>query len=209
METLLLRWAVAALAVLLPLGPVAAAPPAPAPAPAGGMGWGQGSGRRSADAHFIVMMIPHHEGAIAMAELALVRARHPELRALAQRIRSSQSRENAQMRSWYRQWFAADVPVWPGMGMGMGAGMGMGPGYGMGMGGPVTSLDALRVAPDFDKAFLEQMIAHHRMGVHMASHAQWNTLHPELRALEQAMVRVQTQEIAQMEQWYQAWFGKP
>lgn len=199
MDRLRLRWAVAALAVLLPLGPVAAAPPAPAPAPAGGMGWGQGSGRRSADAHFIVMMIPHHEGAIAMAELALVRARHPELRALAQRIRSSQSRENAQMRSWYRQWFAADVPVWPGMGMG--------PGYGMG--GPATSLDALRAAPDFDKAFLEQMIAHHRMGVHMASHAQWGTLHPELRALEQAMVRVQSQEIAQMEQWYQAWFGKP
>lgn len=197
MIRLRLRPVLVALACLLPLGAVAVALPCPTHAQPGGMGWGRSGAGRSTDARFIVMMIPHHEGAIAMAELALVRARHPELRALAQRIRTSQSRENAQMRSWYRQWYGTSVPAWPGMGMGMG------------MARPATSLDALRAAPDFDKAFLEQMIAHHRMGVHMASHAQWGTLHPQLRALEQAMVRVQSEEIAQMEQWYEAWFGKP
>jgi uncharacterized protein (DUF305 family) len=166
---------------------------------------------RSADAHFIVMMIPHHEGAIAMADLALQRSRRPEIRTLAERIRSSQSRENAQMRRWYRQWYGVDVPAWPGPGWGRGPGMGMGSGMGMGMGwgmpGFGTSLDALRTAPDFDRAFLEQMIAHHRMGVMMASHAEWNTQHPQLRELEAAMVRVQSQEIEQMAQWYRQWFG--
>jgi uncharacterized protein (DUF305 family) len=137
-------------------------------------------GQRSADAHFIVMMIPHHEGAIAMAELALQRSKRPEIRALAERIRTSQSQENAQMRRWYRQWYGSDVPTWPGQGMGMRGGMGMG-----GM----------------------QMIAHHRMGVMMASHAQWGTVHPELRELEAAMVRVQSEEIEQMARWYQQWFG--
>jgi uncharacterized protein (DUF305 family) len=34
-----------------------------------------------------------------------------------------------------------------------------------------TSLQALKQAPEFDRAFLEQMIALHRMGVMMASHA--------------------------------------
>jgi len=160
-------------------------------------------GQRSADAHFIVMMIPHHEGAIAMAELALQRSRRPKIRGLAERIRTSQSQENAQIRRWYRQWYASDVPTWPGLGMGMRGGMGMG----MGMPGFGTSLDALRTAPDFDRAFLEQMIAHHRMGVMMASHSQWGTVHPELRKLEAAMVRVQSEEIEQMARWYQQWFG--
>jgi len=169
---------------------------------------------RSADQHFIVMMIPHHQGAIAMAELALSRARRPEIKALAQRIITSQSREITQMRQWYRQWYGSDVPSWgigTGAGYGMGMGMGMGRGMGMGMGwwmpGFGTSLDALRSAPDFDRAFIEQMIPHHRMGVMMASHAQWNTQHPQLRELEEAMVRVQSQEIEQMAQWYQQWYG--
>ena len=34
-----------------------------------------------ADRQFIVKMIPHHEGAIAMADLALSRARRPEIKA--------------------------------------------------------------------------------------------------------------------------------
>ncbi|MFW6730821.1 MAG: DUF305 domain-containing protein [Synechococcus sp.] len=67
--------------------------------------------------------------------------------------------------------------------------------------------EALRTAPDFDRAFLEQMIAHHHMGVMMASHAQWGTVHPELRELEAAMVRVQSEEIEQMARWYQQWYG--
>ncbi|MFM9046346.1 MAG: DUF305 domain-containing protein [Cyanobium sp.] len=150
-------------------------------------------GQRSADAHFIVMMIPHHEGAIAMADLALQRSQRPEILALAERIRTSQSRENAMMRRWYRQWTGTDVPTWSGAGMGMGM-----PGFS-------TSLEALRTAPDFDRAFLLQMIAHHRMGVMMASHAQWGTVHPELRELEAAMVRVQSEEIEQMARWYQQW----
>lgn len=39
-----------------------------------------------------------------MADQALQRSKRPEIRAFAVGIRSSQSRENAQMRRWYRQW---------------------------------------------------------------------------------------------------------
>jgi uncharacterized protein (DUF305 family) len=45
------------------------------------------------------------------------------------------------------------------------------------------------------------------MGMMLASHAQWSTVHPELRKLEAAMVRVQSEEIEQMARWYQQWFG--
>jgi len=81
--------------------------------------------------------------------------------------------------------------------------MGMGGGMGMGWGRPgfSTSLEALRNAPDCNRAFLEQMTAHQRMGVMMASHARWETIHPELRELEAAMMRVQSEEIEQMASW--------
>jgi uncharacterized protein (DUF305 family) len=138
-----------------------------------------------------------------MAELALQRSKRPEIRALAESIRTSQIQENALMRRWYRQWYGSDVPAW--RGASWGSGMSMRPG--MGMPGFSTSLDAMRTATDFDRAFLEQMIAHHRMGAMMASHAELGTVHPELRDLEGAMVRVQSEEIERMARWYQQWFG--
>lgn len=174
---------------------------------------GMGMGQWQSDQHFIEMMIPHHDGAIAMAELAQTRSKRPQIRMLAERIQRSQSAENAQMRRWYRQWFNADVPRWPagaagfGHGMGMGMGMGWHSGMGGGMPGMGISLEALKNAADFDRTFIEQMIPHHRMGVMMASHASWNTQHRELRDLQAAMVKVQSQEIAQMEQWYSQWYG--
>ncbi len=74
------------------------------------------------------------------------------------------------------------------------------------MPGSGTSLEALRNAPDFGGAFLEQTITHLRMGVMMASHAQWGTVHPELRQLETVMVRVQSEEINPMARSYRRWF---
>jgi uncharacterized protein (DUF305 family) len=187
-------WAAGLLsALLLSQGAgLSAAPAAPAKPPGQGLG---AMGQRGVDQHFITMMMAHHDGAIAMAELALTRAKRPQIKALAQQIKTSQTAENAQMRRWYRQWYGTDTPPWPAGGMGMG------------MPGMATSLDALKRAPDFDRAFIEQMIPHHRMGVMMASHAEWNTQHPELRELEAAMVRVQSREIEQMAQWYRDWYG--
>ena len=81
------------------------------------------------DPQFIWMMIPHHEGAIAMADLALNRAKRTEIKELAKSIKASQTRENAQMRTWYQQWYGKAVPSWgPGTGWGWQGGMGMGMG---------------------------------------------------------------------------------
>ena len=153
-----------------------------------------------------------------MAEMALTRAKRPEIKELAKSIKASQTQENAQMRSLFRQWFGGDVPqlggsygrgVYSGWGGWMGGRGGMmgGPGRGMGMMG--TDVEWLKNAPDFDRAVIEQMIPHHRMGVMMASMAQSNSQHPQLRELQQAMVKVQSQEIEQMAQWYRNWYGTP
>lgn len=214
------------LALLLPAPGWAAVPAPPAgpalavPAAAGlePIGW------RGVDQRFIVMMIPHHEEAIAMARLARDRGRRPELRALAERIIATQSREIGRMRLWYRQWYGAAVPApvtavvgagcCPGSACGPGAGHGMGLGHGLGHAqgpamGPGAGAAGLAAAAEFDRAFLERMVDHHRIGVMMAAHGQMHAEHRPLQELELAIVRAQSQEIEQMTRWYRQWYGLP
>lgn len=56
------------------------------------------------DEAFIRMMIPHHEGAIDMAEQALTSAGHPEMKQLATDIIEAQQREIDMMKSWLTTW---------------------------------------------------------------------------------------------------------
>ena len=49
------------------------------------------------DLMFIDMMTPHHQSAITMAQDALVKAAHPEIKTLAQQIIDAQTKEIAQM----------------------------------------------------------------------------------------------------------------
>src|SRR3990167_7337994 len=51
-----------------------------------------GEMRGAADQHFITQMIPHHEGAIEMARLALEKSERPEIRSLAQGIIEAQQK---------------------------------------------------------------------------------------------------------------------
>lgn len=71
------------------------------------------------DQHFIEMMIPHHQDAIAMADLALTRAKRPEVKLLAEAIKKDQAREIQEMRTWYKQWYSKEVPAPSMTGMGM------------------------------------------------------------------------------------------
>jgi uncharacterized protein (DUF305 family) len=58
------------------------------------------------EATFMSMMIPHHEGAVAMARLATERAVHPELKQLAEQIVADQSREIGQFNQWLADWYS-------------------------------------------------------------------------------------------------------
>ena len=156
------------------------------------------------DQHFITMMIPHHEDAIAMANMALTRAEHPEIKQLAKNIKTSQSQEIEQMRAWYKKWYGTDVPKVDGNNMG--GGMMHGGKRGM-MGNMRTDLAALSKAKNFDQAFIEEMIPHHEMAVMMSQHLLSNAVHPEMKQLAQAIIQAQTKEINEMQSWYQQWYG--
>jgi uncharacterized protein (DUF305 family) len=171
---------------------------APAPKSRGGM---------QHDQYFIERMIPHHEAAVGMANLALNQAKHPELKQLAAAIKKTQTQEIQEMRRWYKQWYGREVPSASKGGMGM-----MGEGHDnvamhsgmMNRMGMRTDLTALRQASDFDREFMRQMIPHHQMAVMMASMI-LNSEHPEMRSLAQSIIQSQTAEIRQMQQWQNAW----
>jgi len=150
------------------------------------------------DAMFIEQMIPHHDDAIAMADLALTRAEHPEIRQLAADIKRTQTAENAQMREWYREWYETEVPDVAGASGMMGGMMGAGTG----------DLSDLEAAEPFDKAFIEQMVPHHQMAIMMSQMAARNSARPEMVGLTTSIIRSQSAEITKMQRWYDEWYGR-
>lgn len=163
-----------------------------------GMGpQGSGYSQASIDRHFIEEMIPHHEGAIEMAKVALEKSKRPEVLSLARGIVEAQTKEINDMRTWYKAWFGTEVPEGGGMMHGMGGGI-----Y---MEGAVGDLDRLMAAADFDQEFLSQMIVHHEMAVMMGRMLLSGTTRAEMKTLADNIITSQTREIEMMRSWLRAW----
>jgi uncharacterized protein (DUF305 family) len=56
------------------------------------------------DKTFLEQMIPHHQGAVDMAKLAEVQAKHEEIKALSKNILTSQTNEINDMKTWLETW---------------------------------------------------------------------------------------------------------
>lgn len=156
----------------------------------------QGSSTAShnaADVAFAQMMIPHHQQAIEMAELAAERAESSEVEALATQIGEAQGPEIEAMTGWLEDW---NEPVEGGMDMG---GMeGMGGMQGMMSEEQMSSLASASGAA-FDEQFLTQMREHHVGAVMMAEEELEMGEFPEAQELAQTIIDTQEAEIAEMD----------
>jgi len=148
---------------------------------------------RYSDKAFIDAMVPHHQGAVEMAEVALQNAKHEEIKQLSRNIISTQQAEIKELKAIKQQEFGtSEVP------MEMSAQeMQM-----MGM----TDPDTLANKDPFDKAFIDAMIPHHESAIWMAQVALEESENPKIKELARNIVSAQQREIEQMLQWRQAWY---
>ncbi len=57
------------------------------------------------DLRFLNAMIPHHEGAVTMAEDVLKKSKRPDIQTMAKAIIASQKAEISQMQQWRKAWY--------------------------------------------------------------------------------------------------------
>src|SRR5215203_4076306 len=163
----------------------------------GSMGMGSGemvmeNGKYS-DERFIDAMVPHHQGAIEMARVALENAEHEEIKELSRNIISSQQAEIVELKAIKKEEFGtSNVPME--MSQEQMRSMGM--------------MDPQQLAnkEPFDKAFIDAMIPHHQSAIEMAQVAYQKSENPRIKELAGNIVSDQQAEIEQMKQWREQWY---
>lgn len=155
------------------------------------------------DLRFIDAMIPHHEGAVAMAETALQNSNRPEIKQLAQEIIAAQQQEISELQAWRSAWYpnAGDEPMMYSAEMGHMMPMSEAMRSSMRMDGDLGAAD-----DQFDLRFIEAMIPHHEGAIDMAEQALEKSDRPEIKTLAQNIMDSQQREIDQMKQWKQEWY---
>lgn len=142
------------------------------------------------DIMFAQMMIPHHEQAIEMSDLALQNSTNPEIRDLATKIKGEQAPEIELMESWTDSH--------------MGSHMDSHAGHMMDGMLSEEEMDELKSARgvEFDRLFLEGMIKHHEGAIDMANDVD-DSKNPDVAKLAQSILITQRAEIELMKELLQ------
>ncbi len=151
-------------------------------------GGGGNKDHNAADVTFAQGMIPHHQQAIEMSNMALTQAGGGAVKDLAERIKQAQQPEIDQMTGWLSSW-GEDVG-------------GDHSGHGGGSMGMLSDVEMSRLkqatGAEFDRLFLEGMIRHHEGAVAMAQTELSEGKFAEAKDLARRIVETQQAEIAEM-----------
>ncbi len=139
------------------------------------------------DIMFAQMMIPHHQQAIEMSDLALKNSKNPQVLKLAEQIKAAQAPEISQMKSWLAS-----------------VGQSLMGDHGMHMDGMLSDddIEQLRQSSGitFDKLFLAGMIAHHEGALSMVSMIE-DSENEEAKTLAKNIKMSQSAEIELMKKY--------
>jgi uncharacterized protein (DUF305 family) len=146
------------------------------------------------DKRFIDAMVPHHQGAVAMAQVALKNAEHGQIKELSRNIVSTQQDEIEELKSIKKEEFGtSEVPMEMSSKEMRSMGVMMDP-------------RALADEDPFDRAFIDAMIPHHRSAIEMAKVANHESENPRIKELAGNVMSAQQREIAQMKGWRERWY---
>ncbi|MGW9630116.1 DUF305 domain-containing protein [Agromyces sp. NPDC055520] len=150
------------------------------------MGGADSAAYSATDLMFARMMIPHHEQAVEMSELAIETSADPDLIDLTERIRDTQTSEIALMEGWLDD-AGRRMPGMDDTNMGRMFGD--------------EEMEALEEAKgaEFDTLYLESMIDHHELAIRMTQLI-LDSDNADVQALGESIVETQTAEIELMEQ---------
>ena len=133
---------------------------------------------------FAQMMIPHHEQAISMSEIALKKSRNQAILKLSNQIKSLQGTEKSQLAYWLK---ATDSS--------------MTMDHDMQMSGMLTTKELASLkrltGTQFDRTFLQLMIKHHQGALEMLDLIS-DSKNTEAKALAKAIKSAQSKEITSM-----------
>lgn len=152
-----------------------------------------------ADVSFAQQMIPHHEQAVEMAQLAEGRASSADVLELAGNIEAAQGPEIDTLKGWLGSW-GEDVPSSDMAGMDHGD---MSNDSGGAMAGMMDEdeMNDLKAASGaaWDRMFLEMMIRHHEGAIEMAQAEVDDGQNPDATAMAAKIISDQQTEITQMQ----------
>lgn len=138
-----------------------------------------------ADIMFLQMMIPHHQQAVDISDLAISKSKDAELLALAKKIRADQAAEILMMKAWLKDAGASED---------MGHSMD-------GMGGMLNDaeLSALKIesGSKFDILWLKGMTGHHDGAIHMTQMIE-DAQNSDIKAFGKKVIADQSAQIEQM-----------
>ena len=148
---------------------------------------------KNADVGFAKGMIPHHEGAIAMAKVQLQYGKDAEMKALAQKIVDTQQSEISVMQNWLDKNEASQPAASNAKEITQAYQQ-----------KDMSNHDAMMqgtMDANPDVAFAKGMIPHHQGAIDMATIEQTYGKNPAMLTLAKQIKQAQTPEIKQMQDW--------
>ena len=152
-------------------------------------GCGESPNHNGQDALFAKDMVPHHQQAVTMSDLALTQTTNRQVQDLAERIKTAQVSEISIMNGWLDAWGESTDHAGHAM-----AGKGM---KGMVSAADLRTLESANGA-EFDRLYLQRMTSHHKGGLEMTKIELDEGKYQPAKELAREITTNQEKEVAEM-----------